>query len=66
MYTVVGLKADGRVVLHAHSKEQLDLTDPANELATFGYIQFLVLYQGSQIARYEYNPQPRLKEVELA
>ncbi len=65
MYTIVGLKESGKMVLYSYSDGPPNLVDLANELEDFDYTQVLIIRSGEQIARYEYSTMPRLKKVEL-
>ena len=65
MYTIIVLKADGRMVLYSYSDVQPDLSCLSNELEGFDYTQVLILHNGCQISRFTYNETPRLNSVGL-
>jgi len=66
MYHVIGLREDGRMVLSSTYDKMPDAEVLEEVAEDYGYTQLLVVgSNGTQLARYEYDPAPRLKTVPL-
>ena len=66
MYHVIGLKETGEMVLFGDFHTPPSIETLARETKGFDYTQLLVVSDDAQLARYEFEEAPRLKQVPLA
>ena len=66
MFFIIGLKQDGRMVLCDGTEKEPNEKDLTGIAGACDYQQLLVITSNNtQIARYEFDPEPKVKEVPL-